>query len=1420
MNKKILLILSIFILKIELQSQTTYDWNSSAPDGNWKQGAGGTRWWPGGLWDEPPSSSATWLRFNNDNNTSMTNNVGAGYIVNRITLGSSATASRTIGGNEIQFYEYGSTWPLIINNVPGGNTTLTINFPIKASTNTGFNLELDADNSPLVFGSNATITNNGRTIHIYGNNTAISASNRSVTLTGTISGSGHLNITQCGVAKLNGAHTYTGETQIDNGELWIQSGGSISSSSSIYLGNGGLLDKVAKFWLQKTDGGITLSNVITVNNGNADNRTLGGLNSSGTNTFSGNITNNSSGGLILNALNAGGSVAFSGLISGSNPLITAGSGTVILSGTNANTYSGSTTISATTTVLNKSADLKAIPSSTTISTGSTLRTDATNQWGTGTPPLVTIEGTGTLNLNSNNQKIALASSSSSAAVTLGSATLNIDNTGTDVFAGIISGTGTVTKTGAGTQTLSGSNTYSGGTTLSVGKLNLNHNNAAGTGTLTLSGGTLDVDAARTITNAMSIGGNFTYTGTNSLTQTTGGITLTTSPTVTVSANTLSLGGIISGSYGLTKSGSGILTLGGANTYTGTTTISTGTLKLDATSSSSSSGPLGTTDAGTTVSSGGVLDLNGNSLSGSATEALTLNGDGISHGGALINLSSTPCEFTGAITLGTGSRVNATTGNITLSGNISGGSNSLYVGGSNNTSISGIISGAGGGTDGSLFKDGSGTLTLSGANDFTGDTRINAGNLTVNSGGSLGNGSDVFISSGANININTNTTVASIQETANSNGGVVAIGNGATLTINGSNKGTMFQNSISGQGGLTMAGSGNSMLSLYGSQTYTGATTLSGGALDIPVGTATSGVTVSGGNLYIKNNGALGSGTLTLSGGTLDVDAARAITNAISLGGNFTFTGTNSLTQTSGGITLTATPTITVSASTLSLGGAIGGSFGITKSGSGTLALAGVNTYTGLTTVSAGTLHINASGGCIPSANDIAVSGGTLHVSYDQIIDDLTATSGTITIDAGKTLTVNGKLSISNGVTINLNSTGKIAYGPNADLEFTGSATISDAVWPATGGPTDIIVNGSGITVTLDKSRTISGNMTLTSGVVTLGNYDLTVTGSLTGGGATAYINTGGTGKLIRSIATATQVTYPVGNVAYSPITLNFASGTFSSATASVKVATGKHPSNIAASSFINRYWEVNQTGISSFSCNVSCTYQQSDVSGTESDIYAGKYSGTTWTPGSAADVNNNILLFNNATSFSDFTGGELSAMPVSWLFFNCKPDKNHINLTWGVSEEPATGIYTIERSGDGRNWETIGTKTPFGQSFTSTSYHFADLRPLLQAYYRIKHTENLNEIQYSEMCFAQMKPEEKPKIKMDVTNNQIIVSLPTLSENTSTISLYDLCGRKLKSIQATKTHGHITTSDLPSGIYELIIEHPGYRHAEKILIFN
>ena len=274
----------------------------------------------------------------------MTNNVGGTYVIHKLIFGSSNTSARTIGGNAVQFYEYSSTWPRIQNDA--ASVTHTINFSFSASTNSGYNMELFANTGSLVFGG--AITNNGRSVLIYGNSSTIDGTNRFVRLTGEVSGAGKLVVSLKGVAKLNGTHTYTGNTEIDNGELWIETtGDAIASGSAIYLGNGGQLENVAKLFLSKSDGGTTFTRSITINNGNASTRFLGGMNTSGTNIFSAAIALTSSKPLNLEAVSAGGTTEFSGAISGTDGTVTTlGAGTIRFS--TANTYTGATTVTAGT----------------------------------------------------------------------------------------------------------------------------------------------------------------------------------------------------------------------------------------------------------------------------------------------------------------------------------------------------------------------------------------------------------------------------------------------------------------------------------------------------------------------------------------------------------------------------------------------------------------------------------------------------------------------------------------------------------------------------------------------------------------------------------------------------------------------------------------------------------------------------------------------------------------------------------------------------------------------------------------------------------------------------------------------------------------------------------------------------------------
>jgi autotransporter-associated beta strand protein len=328
--------------------------------------------------------------------------------------------------------------------------------------------------------------------------------------------------------------------------------------------------------------------------------------------------------------------------------------------------------------------------------------------------------------------------------------------GTLIVNGVISNTNNVTLSlnGGGIIQLGGANTYSGGTTLNAGTLNINNASALGTGTFTIAGGSnaiIDNTTGSAITlstnNAQVWNGNFTFTGTRSLNLGTGAVTLGASRTVTVNANNLTVGGVISGSgFGLTKAGNGTLTLGGANTYSSGTTINAGTLNINNASA------LGT---GTFTISGGsnaIIDnTTGGAITLSANNAQVWNGNFTFTGTQSLNLG------TGAVALGASRTVTVNANNLT---------------------VGGVISGTGFG----LTKAGSGTLTLSGANTYTGATTVNAGTLLVNGSNSAATGAVSVNNSGTTLGgTGTIGGAVTVNSGANLLGGTGSLASG-TLTL--------------------------------------------------------------------------------------------------------------------------------------------------------------------------------------------------------------------------------------------------------------------------------------------------------------------------------------------------------------------------------------------------------------------------------------------------------------------------------------------------------------------------------------------------------------------------------------------------------------------------------------------------------------
>ena len=683
--------------------------------------------------------------------------------------------------------------------------------------------------------------------------------------------------------------------------------------------------------------------------------------------------------------------------------------------------------------------------------------------------------------------------------------------------------------------------------------------------------------------------------------------------------------------GLSKSGTGTLTLSGNNTFSGATTISQGTIKLGTNSTVNTSGPLGNTTGGTTVNSGAVLDFAGFSLNNGATEQITLNGTGISDGGAITNSSATGVTQAGDINLNSSSRINATSGNINLSGTISGGSNVLYLGGSNNISISGVISGDGNtqnSTITSLYKNDAGILTLSNNNTYTGDTRIVSGALTVATGGNLGNGSDVFISSGATLNINNSCTVASVQETGTSNGGVISIASSQTLMVNGANRGSCFQNSISGAGNLTMAGSGTTTLALYGTQSYTGTTTITGGKIS-------SGVI-------------LASTDFQISGGELELTADEILSNS----SNFSLSG-----------------------------------------------------------------------------------NGKIRFKANETINNLTATGGEIIIDNEKTLTINGKLNVSSGVTITLLGTGKINYGLGAGLELNAGTTTTDAIWPASNGPADVIINASGSTVTLHAARAVPGTFTISSGKLDIGNFNLTLA-SISGGSPTSYIQTSGTGSLImQGIAGSTLL--PIGNSNYNPVTINNTNGYNWTVKVSDAITT---TSGFSTAGAVQRTWTITpSTNPTAAATSISFQFNENEGGpsfNASTNVQAFKRNDLYWLGiGSPAALGGTAsartFTVSGVNSFSDFGLANVgSPLPVTFTSLNGTIRNGKANLSWNIADEHNVDRYEVEESANGRQFQTFTQVDAASRS----SYQAIDAQLHTGAnYYRVKAVDIDGKLTYSKI---------------------------------------------------------------------------------------
>lgn len=452
--------------------------------------------------------------------------------------------------------------------------------------------------------------------------------------------------------------------------------------------------------------------------------------------------------------------------------------------------------------------------------------------------------------------------------------------------GALFGTSKITKKGAGEfllTTTTGTG-FSGGFELNEGLLRIAGTGTSplGTGTFTISGGTISGDGFTGLTMPSRFAGNFSVGGTSAVNLGSGTVTLAATPTVNVVSSTVTftIGGPIVGentSFGLTKNGPGQLTLNGTNTYAGTTRVNSGTINLG--------NALGLQNSGLDTDGSGKI------VYSTSTTSITLGG------------------LAGSSNLGT----------VIASGFSSGTSLTLNPQAGNSYSYSGVI--ANFGTNLALTKTGAGEQILTGANTFSGQTTIAAGTLSVNQ--ILDSGSNSPLGTNGTVNFGGSSTSGLLRYTGSGEtttrvfnlvdgsggGGIENNGSGALVIssavtaagtgsrvfrLSGTNTGSNRIVSIAGTN-VSVEKSGVGTWQLTGASTYNGTTTVSAGILEIGNGgviNTSSGVTVNGAGAEFKYNSSTAfSRPLTLTQGILS--GTGTIQTAVTVGSSGTISPGNS-----------------------------------------------------------------------------------------------------------------------------------------------------------------------------------------------------------------------------------------------------------------------------------------------------------------------------------------------------------------------------------------------------------------------------------------------------------------------------------------------------------------------------------------------
>lgn len=567
----------------------------------------------------------------------------------------------------------------------------------------------------------------------------------------------------------------------------------------------------------------------------------------------------------------------------------------------------------------------------------------------------------------------------------------------------------------------------------------------------------------------------------------------------------------------------------------------------------------------------------------------------------------------------------------------------------------------------------------------------SGTFTVSSGATLATGNTGGISSsGATGSVQvtgTRTFNTGASYTYNGTSGAQVTGTGLpatvnNLTINNSN-GVTLTNTTTVGGTFTLTdgtfncNTNSRDLTFNGGVTYTGGSLTAGptvtyagiAAQDFIPGTYNT-LTISNTNTHtLKGAVTVNTAFTNSGGGTIDCGAYNLTLNgSVVCGGSLTATSNSTVTYAG------ANPNILP-----------GTYYNLVINGTGTATLCGNVVVNGSITLNnnlnTGTYNLTLNGAAAYTSGTLTGTAGTItygssttQTIFPGTYNNLT-TSGTSIKTMGGSVTVNGNLTISGTTTLASDQyqitggTGTLNVGATAGLSLGSSSSTNNITFPTfTGGTT--LTNGCTISYLADAAQTIEnlsytnltigggstggaktltaplsipGTLTLSGGSIDLGSNDLTIGTSGTTAGSfssSSMIITDSTGKFIKSASDVNglAMTYPVGTTGkYTPMVISGGVSGSGSGTLSVRAVSGNHPSAVAGTLALSKYWEVRTTGITLNGGNAAFTYHSTEALVDPSTLAAMQYSGGSWATPSSSIVAPTITASLTSSIDGDWT---------------------------------------------------------------------------------------------------------------------------------------------------------------------------------------